>query len=159
MVVLARLGPAVATTAAATTSVVESTAAATADTTAANTTADSVPPSVEGLLALDFGTVGAGTIGVQSDGSVQIDLTNADVTLDCLGRVVHVDGAATDLTLVGECPELEVGGATNNITVETVGRIVVTGISNDISWVAALKGGPPDIEDTGISNEIVNGDE
>ena len=98
VVVLTRLGPAVATTAAATTSVVESTAATTVDTTAATTTADSGPPSVQGLLVLDFGTVGAGTIGVQSDGSVQIDLTNADLTLDCLGRVVHVDGAATGIS-------------------------------------------------------------
>ena len=88
---------------------------------------------------------------------MQIDTTNADVTLDCLGRIVHVDGAATDLTLVGECPELEIGGATNNITVESVGRIVVTGISNYISWTSAITGDAPEIENTGISNEIVQG--
>ncbi len=78
-------------------------------------------------------------------------------TIACNGQSVDVRGTSYDLTLLGECPDVEVAGTGNVVKVERAGRIEVTGVNNKVIWMESLQGDRPTIERTGFGNSVKQG--
>jgi hypothetical protein len=78
-------------------------------------------------------------------------------TIDCKGESVEVNGAANDLTLLGDCPHVEVYGAGNTVRIEQARKIEVAGFANKVVWERGPNGGLPSIENAGVSNSVRQG--
>ena len=75
-------------------------------------------------------------------------------TLNCNGNNVVIDANDSVLTLLGECNEVEVNGASNSITIDVVASIVVNSADNVVRWKKAAKGDKPRIVDESKGNTI-----
>lgn len=74
--------------------------------------------------------------------------------IDCNGRELTVVGSDNRLTLRGTCPLVRVTGSENTVDADTVGRFLVTGSSNRLTWTRAASGHEPDVTNTGRGNVI-----
>lgn len=88
-------------------------------------------------------------------GATKLVLTNSgeSATFPCGGREVEVDESVTasNYTLTGECKKLTVDGVTVTVTVEKVGEIVATGVSNKVVYGEGVNGKKPKITKSGPS--------
>ncbi|RJF72628.1 DUF3060 domain-containing protein [Deinococcus cavernae] len=78
-------------------------------------------------------------------------------TLNCAGRAVKVSGTNGRVQLLGRCPSVTVTGSGNTVQVEQVGRLVVTGSRNRVTWRKALGGPRPTLLVTGAGNQVAAG--
>lgn len=53
---------------------------------------------------------------------------------------IVLEGKGNDLTVKGDCDVLEIHGANNRITIESVGTIKINGNNNDVRYDRAVKG-------------------
>jgi hypothetical protein len=99
--------------------------------------------------------VTAGT--VETDGSkLEINGVNRKDTLRCASTSkVEINGTGHDLTLVGECDEVEVNGSSNRVKVEAAKSIEVNGTSNTVTWKRGVGSAKqPKVERSGIGNKV-----
>lgn len=82
--------------------------------------------------------------------------TSESRTFPCNGREIEIteDATSNNYTLTGECKKLTVDGVSNSVNVETVGEIVVTGVSNKIIYGEGLNGKKPKIKKSGTSTSV-----
>lgn len=82
--------------------------------------------------------------------------TGETSTYPCNGREVEIEEAATanNYTLTGECKKLTVAGVSNKITIEKVGEIVASGISNKVTYGEGIGGKQPKISKSGTSTTV-----
>ena len=78
-------------------------------------------------------------------------------TYDCRGRGVTITGASNKIRLVGRCTSVQVTGALNEVTVDSVGSIVVSGTQSKVIWRSGLDGGRPDVNVTGFGSSVTQG--
>jgi hypothetical protein len=78
-------------------------------------------------------------------------------TIQCNGQSVDVKGTSYNLTLLGECPDVDVSGTGNVVKIERAGRIKVTGVNNRVVWMESLQGDRPTIAQTGLGNSVKHG--
>jgi hypothetical protein len=74
-------------------------------------------------------------------------------TIQCHGQAVQVNGMSQDLTLLGECPDVQVNGTGNTVRIELAGTIQVNGTNNKVTWGAGISG-RPQIENSGTGNSV-----
>jgi hypothetical protein len=89
--------------------------------------------------------------------TIERNIAGAVETIECDGSGVIITGSSNKLTLIGECPAVEVTGTKNEIWIETAGTIEVTGTSNVVIWSEGLAGQRPKISDNGVRNQIKQG--
>jgi hypothetical protein len=89
--------------------------------------------------------------------TIERNAAGAVETIECDGSGVIITGSSNKLTLIGECPTVEVTGTKNEIWIESVGTIEVTGTSNAVVWSEGLAGQPPKTSDNGVRNTIKQG--
>ena len=99
--------------------------------------------------------------------------SSATVTHDC-GKDVNAafDNASSTITIIGECDNIAINGASNKITIvsakkvaitgasnevaiEAAGKIAVTGSANIVTYVKGLgKAKAPKVAKTGVGNSV-----
>lgn len=97
------------------------------------------------------------TSGTATEGEkLVLSSTAAYETIPCMGREVEIteEATANNYVFTGECKKLTVDGVSNKITVEKVGEIVVTGISNKVAYGEGLGGKKPKIKTSGKSTIV-----
>ena len=75
-------------------------------------------------------------------------------TMACKGGAVTVNGNDNKVTLTGICTQISVNGSDNQVTAATVGRIVLVGSGNKVTWAKALRGSKPLTSVTGSDNRV-----
>lgn len=77
-------------------------------------------------------------------------------TIPCNGREIEIlkDATSNTFKLTGECKKITVDGVSNEITVDKVGEIVVTGTSNKVIYGEGIDGKKPKISKSGISTSV-----
>lgn len=75
-------------------------------------------------------------------------------TMACKGGAVSVSGSNNTLTLTGSCTQISVNGSDNRVTAATVGRIVLVGSGNRVTWAKAIRGNKPPSTVTGSDNRV-----
>jgi hypothetical protein len=103
------------------------------------------------------GVAAALALSATSHATIERSAAGGVETIECKGESVEVSGASYDLTLLGECPSVEVSGASNTVRVEAVRSIEVTGTGNKVIWERSLRGERPSIESTGLGNSVSQG--
>ena len=88
---------------------------------------------------------------------IQREAVGGVETIHCQGKSVDVRGTSYDLTLLGECPDVDVSGTGNVVRIERAGRIQVTGMNNKVIWTESLQGERPTIKRTGLGNSVKQG--
>ena len=102
-------------------------------------------------------TATAGSSGAQVEIGNTINYgsfgTTADI--DCAdGKSLNGVGSNNTLTVKGTCANVNIGGADNKITFDTVNKeLTVVGLNNTVTY----KGGDPKVNDTGSNNKISKG--
>lgn len=81
-------------------------------------------------------------------------ITAGTQNLNCAGRAVNVTGSNGRVNLLGRCPSVTVTGSGNTVQIEQVGRVVVTGSRNNVTWRKALTGTRPTLLVTGAGNRV-----
>jgi hypothetical protein len=89
--------------------------------------------------------------------AIMRDVTSSVETVECDGESVDVIGSSGDLTLLGECPDVQVKGTLNTIRIEVAGRIDIAGVGNRIVWERGLRGIKPSIQTSGHRNAVWQG--
>lgn len=74
--------------------------------------------------------------------------------LACRGGAVTVTGNGNKVTLTGSCTQITVSGSDNQVTAATVGKIVLAGSDNKVTWQKALRGSRPVVSVTGSDNKV-----
>jgi hypothetical protein len=85
---------------------------------------------------------------------VKIEGMNNHETYDCKGRSFNVAGKSNTVKLTGECQNLRVAGTSNEVDVEAVASIHVSGIENQVTWERGVNNKPPSISKSGINNSV-----
>lgn len=67
---------------------------------------------------------------------------------------VEISGQGNTVTLTGPCRKVSLSGQGHVVTVEVVGTIEVSGMSNSVTWKTALKGKKPTLSVTGAKNAV-----
>lgn len=81
----------------------------------------------------------------------ELDLEKACVG----GQPVSVSGNQNDIVLTGDCGALTVTGNENDVHVDGVTSITVSGASNDVKWKRNLSGKrQPPVSATGTHNDV-----
>ena len=75
-------------------------------------------------------------------------------TMACKGGAVTVSGSNNKVALTGSCTQISVNGSNNQVMAATVGRIVLVGSGNRVTWAKALKGSKPLTSVTGSDNKV-----
>ena len=91
---------------------------------------------------------------VSADDVVKIAGVNQDLSHDCKGRSFSISGTSNTVKLAGQCQNLKVSGTSNQVDVETVAAINVSGIRNQVTWERGVKNKPPSISNSGINNTV-----
>lgn len=65
---------------------------------------------------------------------------------------VRISGQGHTLTLTGPCKKVQVSGQSNNVSTDTAESIVVSGMSNQVSWKSGPGGKKPKISVSGMGN-------
>ena len=111
-------------------------------------------PAVLFTLAASPALAQSATMTVPGLGQV-IAGSNFKQTMACKGGAVTVNGNDNKVTLTGTCTQISVNGSDNQVTAATVGRIVLVGSSNKVTWAKALKGSRPLTSVTGSDNKVM----
>ena len=90
------------------------------------------------------------------EGTLALTGTGENAVHPCKGREVEIDAEATanTYTLTGECKKITVEGVSNKIFVEKVGEVVVSGISNKITYGEGIGGKKPKITKSGTHTDV-----
>ncbi|MCA9567484.1 MAG: DUF3060 domain-containing protein [Myxococcales bacterium] len=73
------------------------------------------------------------------------------------GQDITVQGSAHELVLTGDCGVVDIQGASNEVKVDGVARLVVSGSMNKVVWSRNLSGQPKlPIQKTGTMNEVTH---
>ena len=80
--------------------------------------------------------------------------SNARQTMTCKGGAVTVNGSSNTVSLTGSCTQISVNGSDNRVMAATVGRIVLVGSGNTLTWQKALKASRPVVSVTGSGNKV-----
>jgi hypothetical protein len=99
---------------------------------------------------LTLALAGLSHAGIERSGVGRVE------TIECQGQAVEVSGTSHDLTLLGECPHVEVNGVGNTVRVELARHIEVSGINNKVIWSQGISG-RPQIEQSGVNNIVRQG--
>lgn len=105
----------------------------------------------EGSSVQSGGSVGAAGGAVTYSGTEKSFSHTCD---DKHGRSVVVDGVENTVTLKGKCDSVAVNGTSNKVTMETVGRITVSGVENVLKYKSGFDGKTPSISKTGVDNTV-----
>ena len=70
------------------------------------------------------------------------------------GRSIVIDGVENSVTLKGKCDSVSVNGTSNKVSMETVGRITVSGVENALKYKSGFEGKSPAISKTGVDNTV-----
>ncbi|MBC8140547.1 MAG: DUF3060 domain-containing protein [Armatimonadetes bacterium] len=81
------------------------------------------------------------------------------ITVAANGKSVTVSGNGNTVTVTGDCPVLTVRGNSNRVSVEIVGKIVISGNANRAYWKAAHEWDVPTITTSGNANTVEKQDE
>jgi Protein of unknown function (DUF3060) len=107
-------------------------------------------------------TISAGGIAVSDSANdsekggdvVKISGMNQRLSYECKDRSYSVEGTSNTVTLSGQCQSLRVTGTTNQVDVESVATINVSGIRNRVTWERGVNNKRPTISNSGINNTI-----
>lgn len=107
-------------------------------------------------------TIGGNGIGVSTSNEgevsaqdvVKIAGMNQNLTYECKGRSFNVAGTSNTVKLTGQCESLRVAGTTNQVDVEAVATINVSGIRNHVTWERGVNNKRPSISNSGINNSV-----
>lgn len=77
-------------------------------------------------------------------------------TVECRGQAVQVNGTSQDLTLLGECPDVQVNGMGNTVRIELARKIDVNGMNNKVVWGQGISGAPR-VATAGMGNSVRQG--
>jgi hypothetical protein len=92
-----------------------------------------------------------------SDARIVRNTAGGVETIQCRGESVEINGASGDLTLLVECPEVEVNGTGNTVRIELARDIEVNGLNNKVIWERSMRGRTPAIDNTGVGNTVQQG--
>lgn len=96
---------------------------------------------------------------VRDDGPwLSIENRGETGVVHCRGRNVSISGKRNSVRLSGECPYVEVSGDKNEIRMEAVGEISISGDDNRLFWQRSTLGGQPQVGDDGEGNQITQVD-
>ncbi|MCW5959460.1 MAG: DUF3060 domain-containing protein [Pyrinomonadaceae bacterium] len=92
----------------------------------------------------------------EQGGELVLNATAEDRTIECSGRevVIEDDATANTYKFTGECKKLTVKGVSNKVSVEKVGEINASGISNKVVYGEGIGGKAPKIIKTGKSTTV-----
>lgn len=92
----------------------------------------------------------------EQGGELVLNATAEDRTIPCNGRevVIEEDATANTYKFTGECKKLTVKGVSNKVSVEKVGEINASGISNKVSYGEGLGGKATKISKSGKSTTV-----
>ncbi|WP_141120254.1 DUF3060 domain-containing protein, partial [Mycobacterium malmoense] len=74
-------------------------------------------------------------------------------TFACNDNVVNVTGVSNTVVITGHCASLAVSGVQNDITVDAVDGIEVSGLGNKVTYHS----GTPKVSNTGSANVVQRG--
>jgi hypothetical protein len=97
---------------------------------------------------------GRSTAASSSSEDVSVLTSNGSHSIDCRGRNVRILGSRNRVTLGGECPEVQIAGDDNTVSIEVAGRISVPGEGNEVTWTRVSTGQEPRTIVTGERNQI-----
>jgi hypothetical protein len=111
------------------------------------------------LSLMDTHVAGDTTTHMASTGHTAILNGNRhNVTIHLENAPYLVNGHGNHVTVIGACSELTVNGGGNKITVQgPVRRIQLNGHHNEVDWSAAANPAPPEINQTGQDNRVIEG--
>lgn len=100
--------------------------------------------------------VATGTESGNAGGKLILSDTSKNETYPCQGREVELDDdtVANTINLTGECKKLTVKGVSNEVKVEKVGEIVVSGVSNKVYYGEGLNAKKPKISKSGTDTVV-----
>jgi hypothetical protein len=77
-----------------------------------------------------------------------------DTPIVCGAMPIQLTGNRLDTKVTGECQQIRITGAHNDIVVEIApgGSIEILGSNDDVSWRQTQPGSPPRLIDTGANN-------
>lgn len=108
------------------------------------------------VLMLTLGMV-TGTIEISRVATIEaqakLTLSNQTRTVDCANGTVTIAGRQNTITVTGECRKVDVSGTENNVAIDAVAAIEVTGTGNKVTWSRAVGRDEPRVSLTG-SNTI-----
>ena len=81
---------------------------------------------------------------------IEIEETGATKTIDCTGQDVLVGGSENHLVLKGKVGKLTIQGSTNQITVDNVSTVDISGVENKVGYRGPL----PKIKNPGNENTV-----
>ncbi|MBN2369416.1 MAG: DUF3060 domain-containing protein [Vicinamibacteria bacterium] len=90
--------------------------------------------------------------------ALDVNSVGATRTIECHRQRVEINGTDNNLTLLGECPAVEVNGTNQKVKIEIAGSIEVNGMRNRVIWGEALRGDRPHVEINGLNNSVKQGD-
>jgi hypothetical protein len=104
------------------------------------------------LLALAASPAIAGRTGP----TWTLDASGSSYTYHCGGDDwIEINGKHNALTVTGECAEVEIVGSGNEVSIESVGSIRVSGNNNDVRYERGREGKKkPAIKNRGAANTI-----
>src|SRR5688500_220381 len=75
--------------------------------------------------------------------TIELAGSGATRTVACANQNVTIGGSQNTIVLTGTCPRLDITGSNNAVSVEAVGRVEITGLSNTVRWQRSLVGDRP----------------
>lgn len=81
---------------------------------------------------------------------LEIEETGATKTIDCTGQDILVGGSENHLTLKGKVGKLIIQGSTNQITVDNVSVVEISGVENKVGYRGQL----PKVKNPGNENTV-----
>jgi len=103
--------------------------------------------------------VAAASTPSTADPTWKLKATDSSYSYVCKGEdSIAITGDRNSLTVTGECGALEVSGSGNQVTIESVGAIRISGNNNDVRYERALNGKPrPTSKVKGAANSVRRG--
>ena len=96
-------------------------------------------------------------LSAASEAGIERDVVGGKETIECGGQSVEINGASSDLTLLGDCPHVEVDGSSNTVHIEQARHIEISGMGNTVIWERGANGRRPSIETSGLGNTARQG--
>lgn len=89
-------------------------------------------------------------------GRITLAGTGQEQTVTCdKGAEVIIEGASNSFLLQGECARVSVAGTSNQVHVESVGRVSVEGVDNVVLWERGLgTARKPKVSTSGVNNKV-----
>jgi hypothetical protein len=100
-----------------------------------------------------LGAVAALALAAPSRAAIERTGSGIVETIGCNGESVEIGGASNDLTLLGDCPHVEIAGTGNNVRIARAKHIEVGGVNNKVTWAEGISG-RPHVESVGLGNSV-----